>query len=160
MTVTEVLNSLRTALAMNVRRNTIVLILRFVMNTEFVNSHLAQRKMHDLDQRAKVHHEGLVLNRHLADLDLEAGATMVTDHSLRRALVMNVRRNTIVLIPKSVMNTESANSHLALRKTHDLDQRAKVHHDDLVLNLHPVDLDRILDQGAGAMTVTEVLRKW
>jgi len=141
-------------------------ILRFVMNMESANSHLVQRKTHDLDQRARVHLDDLVLNRHLVDLDRildqEAGAMTVTEvlNSLLMALAMNVRRNTIVLILRFVMNMESANSHLAQRKTHDLDQRARVHPDDLVLNRHPVDLDRILVQEAGAMTVTEVLRKW
>merc|ERR1719204_1061182 len=52
MTVTD--HSLLMVLAMNVRPNTIVLILKFVMNTVSVNSHLDQQKMHDRDRRARV----------------------------------------------------------------------------------------------------------
>merc|ERR1712012_410283 len=146
---------------MNVRRSTIVLIPRFVMNTESVNSRLDPQKMHDLDRRAKVeatvHRDDLDPNRHLVDLVLvqEAGAMTVTDHSLLTVLVMNARRSTIVLIPRFAMNMESANSHLDPRKMHDLDREVKVevvaHRDDL----HPVDLGLIPE--AGAMTVTEVL---
>jgi len=79
---------------------------------------------------------------------------------------MNARRSTIVLIPRFVMNTESVNSHLDPRKTHDLDQKAKVeveaiaHHDDQGQNLHLVDqdLDHILDHRAG-ITMTTVSRR-
>merc|ERR1719295_2026390 len=52
MTVMD--QSLRMVLAMNVRPNTIVLTLKFAMNTVSANSHLDQQKMHDLDRRAKV----------------------------------------------------------------------------------------------------------
>jgi len=148
---------------MNARRSTIVLILRFVMNTESVNSRLDPRKMHDLDQRVKVevivHRDDQGQDRHLIDpvLVQEAGAMMVTEvlNYLLTALAMNARPNTIVLIPRFVMKMESANSHPDPRKMHDLDREVEVeviaHRDDH----HPVDLGLIPE--AGAMTVTEVL---
>jgi len=170
MMVTD--HSLLMVPAMNARRNTTVLIPRFAMNTVSANSHLDQQKMHDLDRRAKVevtvHRDDLDPNHHLVDLVLvqEAGAMMVTDHSLLMVLAMNARRSTIVLILRFVMNTESVNSHLDPRKTHDLDQKAKVeveaiaHHDDQGQNLHLVDqdLDHILDHRAG-ITMTTVSRR-
>merc|ERR1719295_2202935 len=115
---------------MNARRSTIVLILRFVMNTVSANSHLDQQKMHDLDHEARVevtaHHE----DHRPVDLVLVlvAEATTATEvlNYLPTDKVMNVRRSTIVLIPRSVMNMESANSHLDQQRMLDLDQKAKV----------------------------------
>merc|ERR1719295_2467466 len=161
MTVTEVLNYLLTAKAMNARRNTIVLTLRFVMNMESVNLRLDLLRMLDLDQKAKVevHRDDLDPNLHPVDQDLvqEAGAMTVTEvlNYLLTAKAMNARPNTIVLTLRFVMNMESANSHLDLRRMHDLDQKAKVevHRDDLDPNRHLVDL--VLDLEAGAMTVTD-----
>merc|ERR1719249_593930 len=74
---------------------------------------------------------------------------------LLTAKVMNARPNTIVLIPRFVMNMESANSHLDPQRTLDLDRRAKVevHHEDLDQSPHLVDL--VLDLEAKAMTVTD-----
>jgi len=141
-------------------------ILRFVMNMESANSHLVQRKTHDLDQRARVHLDDLVLNRHLVDLDRildqEAGAMTVTEvlNSLLMALAMNVRRNTIVLILRFVMNMESANSHLDLRKTRDLDPVVRV---EVEVIAHPDDLDpsrHLADLVLIAMTATDLRRKW
>merc|ERR1719385_23543 len=133
---------------MNARLNTIVLIPRSAMNMESANSHLDQQRALDLDQKARVevpvHHEDQDLNLHLVDpvLVQEARAMTVTDQSLRMALAMNVRPNTIALTLRFVMNMESANWRLDLKKMHDLDRRARVevtvHHDDLDPN-HLVD---------------------
>merc|ERR1719334_1300664 len=100
MTVTD--QSLRMALAMNVRPNTIVLILRFAMNTVSANWLQDPQRMLDLDRKAKVevtvHHDDLDQSPHLVDLVLvqEAKAMMVTEQSLLMVLAMNVRPNTIV----------------------------------------------------------------
>merc|ERR1719334_1188506 len=145
---------------MNARRSTIVLILRFVMNMESVNSRLDLRKMHDLDRGAKVevilHHDDLDQSPHLVDpvLVQEAGAMTVTDQSLRMVLAMNVRPNTIVLTLRFAMNTVSANSHLYQPKMLDLDRRVKVevrvYRDVLALSRHLIDPVQVLE--AGAMT--------
>merc|ERR1719356_1283331 len=100
------------------------------MNMESVNLRLDLRKMHDLDQKAKVivHRDDLDPNLHLVDpvLVQEAGAMMVTDQSLRMALAINARPNTIVLTLRFAMNMVSANWHLDPQRTLDLDRRAKV----------------------------------
>merc|ERR1719300_1161655 len=123
--------------------------------------------MHDLDQKAKVevHHDDLDPNHHLVDpvLVQEAEAMTVTEalSFLLTAKVMNARRSTIVLIPRFVMNMESANSRLDLRKMHDHEGRVRV---EVEVTVHPDDLGpspRLVDPvqvpEAGAMTVTEVL---
>jgi len=166
MTVTD--QSLRMVLAMNARPNTIALTLRFAMNMVSANWRLDLKKMHDLDRKARVevtvHHGDLDPNLHLVDpvLDLAAGAMTVTDQSLLMVSVMNVRRSTIVLIPRSAMNTVSANSHLDPQKMHDLDRKARVevtvHRDVLALSRHLVDPAQVLE--AGAMMVTDLRRKW
>merc|ERR1719295_2552363 len=82
MTATD--HSLLMVSAMNARRSTIVLILRFAMNTVSANWHLDQPKMLDLDRRAKVevivHRDDPAPSRHLVDLVL----TAMTATDLRR----------------------------------------------------------------------------
>merc|ERR1719295_278009 len=124
--------------------------------------------MHDRDRRARVevivHHDVLDQNLHPVDpvLDLEAGAMTDTDHSLLMVSAMNVRRSTIVLILRFAMNTVSANSHLDQPKMLDLDRRAKVEvrvrRDVLALSRHLIDPVQVLE--AGAMTATDLRRKW
>merc|ERR1719295_1954168 len=123
MMVTEALSFLLTAKVMNARRSTIVLIPRFAMNTESVNSHLDQQRTLDLDQKVKVevtvHHDDRDLNLHLVDPDLvqEARAMTVTEvlNYPVTDRAMNARPNTIALTLRFVMNMESVNSRRDLR---------------------------------------------
>jgi len=153
---------------MNARPNTIVLTLRFAMNTVSANWLLDPQRMHDLDRKAKVevHHDDLDQSPDLVDpvLVQEAKAMMVTEvlSFLLTVKAMNVRRSTIVLILRFAMNTVSVNWHLDQPKMLDLDRRAKVevivHRDDPAPSRHLVDPAQVLE--AGAMTATDLRRKW